>query len=335
MNLSTIPNDSNKIVLGDPLSGALLAYFDKELNDGKHIEKSKTLIYYKTIYGNHFETYIDVSLTLLLIYDIVILAPVENSFPDRIKHEYNGEYYNSELGICIPRILYSNSDLLQSVKKIKRALSDKEVLALLWNLPKQAHYQIISQVILELTMAKNYNAPLFTLGKRQALAKRIAEIEYERTPELSQTNRINVISSYLDITGLLFKPMDLQSFYYLKTEKDLREYSTSFLKVVEDFKPENPKDIKRELLLLIKEAISKDKLHSKISGVFEGSSTIMNYVGLIPVAGTVAGLVGIGTDWAARGVDKLNEKHKWYELASQIEKIKSMDRINAALKNIK
>jgi hypothetical protein len=329
-----IPNDTTKIVLGHPLSGALYAYFDKELNEGRHIESSKTHSYYKTLYGKHFETYIDIALTLSLIYDTVILPAADNSFPDFEKYESNGEYYNPEFGLYFTWRDEANYRHIVN-DKIQRAIADKEVSALLWNIPKHVHEQIISEVYFELSMANKFNATLFTLGRRQALAKRIAEIENEKTPDLSETSKIKVVSSYLDITGLLFQPMDIQSFYYLKTEKDLREYSTSFLKVVEDFAPENPTDIKRELLLLIKEAISKDKLHSKISGVFEGSSTIMNYVGLIPVAGTVAGLVGIGTDWAARGVDKLNERHKWYELASQIEKIKSMERINAALKDIK
>jgi hypothetical protein len=334
MTDNIIPNDKTKIVLGHPLSGALYAYFDKELNDGRNIEISKAHSYYKTLYGKYFETYIDIALTLSLIYDTVILPAADNSFPDYFKYLRNGEYYNPEFGLYFT---WSDDANYRHIvdDKIKGAIADKEVSALLWNIPKHVHEQIIGEVYFELSMANKFNATLFTLGRRQALAKRIAEIENEKTPDLSQTSRIKVVSNYLEITGLLFQPMEIQSFYYLKTEKDLREYSTSFLNVVENFTPENQTNIKRELLLLIKEAISKDKLHSKISGVFEGSSTLMDYVGIIPYAGTVAGLVGIGTDWAARGVDKLNKKHKWYELAPQIEKMKSKQRINAALKDIK
>jgi hypothetical protein len=334
MTESIVPENTKKIVLGHPLSGALYAYFDKEINDGRFIKSSKTHSYYKTLYGKHYETYIDLALTLSLIYDIVIVPAADTAFPDSSKYQQNnGEYYNPEFGLYFTWRDDANYRHIIDEKK-QRALEDKQVSALLWNIPKHAHGQIVSEVFFELSMANKFNATLFTLGKRQALAKRIVEIESEKRLEFSQANQLKIVSSYLDITGLLFQPMNIQSFYYLKTEKDLREYSSAFLKVVEDFNSENAIDIKRELLLLIKEAISKEKLNSKVSGIFEGSSTIMNYIGLIPIAGTVAGVIGIGTDLAAKGIDKINDKHKWYEFASQIEKTKSMERINMALKNI-
>ncbi len=329
-----IPNDSKKIVLGHPLSGALYAYFDKELNEGHHVESSKYHSYYKTLYGKHFESFIDIALSLSLIYDTIILPAADNPVPDYSKYQTNGEYYNPEFGLYFTWLDEANYSHIVT-DKVRHLLADKEISSMLWKIPKHVHEQIIREVLFELSMAKRFNATLFTLGKRQALAKRISQIENSEEPKLSEKNKIRVISSYLDITGLLFQPMDIQSFYYLKTENDLREYSKSFLNVIENYSPENPSDIKRDLLLLIKEAISKDNLNSKISGVFEGSSTLMNYIGLIPVAGTVAGLVGIGTDLAARGVDKFNEKNKWYEFASQIEKFKSLEKINKALKDIK
>src|SRR6185369_8382777 len=95
----------------------------------------------------------------------------------------------------------------------------------------------------EIETANEFDATLFTLGKRQLIAKRIVEIAYKPNPEFSDP-KIKIVSSYMDITGLLFQPMEIQSFYYLKNEKDLKEYATSFLKVLESFSPENPKDIK-------------------------------------------------------------------------------------------
>ena len=329
-----IPDTNTKIVLGHPFSGALYAYFDKELNEGRFIESSRYHGYYRTLYGKHFDAYIEIALTLSLIYDTVIVPAADTTFPDYEKYQSNGEYYNPEFGLYFTWRDEANQRHIIS-EKIERAIADKGVSALLWNIPKPVHEQIIAEVYFELSMANKFNATLFTIGKRQALAKRIAEIENEATPELSQKNKIKVISSYLDITGLLFQPMNIESFYYLKTEKELRGYSTSFLNIMEDFTSRNPVKVKEDLLLLIKEAMSSDKLNSKISGVFEGSSAIMNYVGLIPIAGTVAGMVGIGTDLLARGVNKLNEKHKWFELASQIERIKSKAKIHSLLKDIK
>lgn len=328
-----IPKNTKKIVLGHPLSGALYAYFDKELNQGRHIEASKYHAYYKTLYGKHFESFIEIALALSLIYETVILPAADNPVPGYNKYETNGEYYNPEFGLYFTWRDEANYRHVID-EKINQAIADKEIGAMLWSIPKHVHQQIVGEVYFELSMANKFDATLFTLGRRQAIARRIPQIENEKEPKLSKVTPIKTVSSYLDITGLLFQPLDVQSFYYLKTERDLREYSTSFLRIIEEFSPDNSRDIKRELLLLIKDAIDRDKLNSKISGIFEGGSTLMDYVGLIPVAGTVAGIASIGTDWAAKGINKLNQKNKWYEFAGQIVKTKSMSKINSALKDI-
>jgi hypothetical protein len=333
MSDTIIPTDTTKIVLGHPFSGALYAYFDKELNKGKNIERSNHHDYYKTLYGENFETFIDVALTLSLIYDTIILAASDSDVPDYDKYQINGEYYNPEFGLYFTWRDEANYVHIIT-EKIKIALADKEISLLLSNTPTQIQEQIIANAYFELSMANKFNATLFTCGIRQAIAARLAHIEYNEGLKLSETNQLSVVSSYLDITGLVFKPLDIQSFCYLKAEKDLKDYSNSFLKVVENFSTDSPTGIKEELLLLIKESISKDRLNSKISGIFKGGSTLMDYVGLFPVVGTAAGVVGIGSDWAARGVDRLNKKHKWYEFAPQIERIKSMGRIQALLKDL-
>lgn len=323
---------SSKIVLGHPLSGAIYAYFDKELNEGYSTKSANS--YYKTLYGKHFESYIDIALTLALIYDNVILSAADNAIPDSQKYQSGGEYYNPDFGLYLAwgsEVIHY--DFLE--EKIKNILQDSQIKNLLNGIPIPAHWQIIREVYLDLEMANKFNAPLFTLGRRQALAQRVSEIEQFGETEMSGKTQIKIISNYLDITGLLFQPVDIQSFYYLKSEKDLRDYSKSFLDLINNYQHDESIDLRKQLLLAIKEAMSKDSLNSKTSGIFNVSSTVMNYVGLIPVAGTVAGLVGIGAELAATGLDKVNEKNKWYEFASQIEKTKSMERIHSALKDIK
>lgn len=324
--------DSSKIVLGHPLSGAIYAYFDKELNEGNAIKSKNS--YYKTLYGKHFESYIDIALTLALIYDNVILSAADNIVPDSQKYQSDGEYYNTDFGLYLA---WGNEvihyDFL--TEKVREILEDLQIKNLLNGIPVVAHWQIIREIYLDLEMANKFNAPLFTLGRRQALAQRIIEIERFGETEMSGTKQTRIISNYLDITGLLFQPVDIKSFYYLKSEKDLRDYSKSFLNLINNYQYDNSIDLRNQLLLAIKEAISKDSLNSKTSGVFNVSSTVMNYISLVPLAGTAAGLIGIGAELAATGIDRLNEKNKWYEFASQIEKTKSMEKIHNALKDIK
>ena len=94
MHTDVFQPSSTNIVLGHPFSGALYAYFDKELTHGTHAAASKHLSYYKTLYGRHYKDNMDVAITLSLIYDNVILVAADNALPD------HGKYLN-KVSTCV------------------------------------------------------------------------------------------------------------------------------------------------------------------------------------------------------------------------------------------
>lgn len=321
----------SKIVLGHPFSGALYAYFDKVLNDGRHIEASSYHGYYKTLYGNHFEYNIDIALALSLVFDNIILTQADNPIPDSQKYLADNEYYNPDFGLytcSADEIIHY--DFLN--EKVFQLLQDTTIKAILSPIPKSAYAHIIREAYLDVELANKFSAPLFTQGTRQALVQRISEIEKFKNTEMVTENQVKMIKNYIEISSLLFQPMNIDSFYYLKSDKNLKEYSSSFQKILNKYNPEHP-DIKKDLLLNIKEAMAKDSLNGKISGIFQGSSSVLNYAGFIPIpqVSLAAGIAGIGGDLAARGIDRLNEKNKWFEFAPQIQKSRSMENIKRKL----
>lgn len=217
--------------------------------------------------------------------------------------------------------------------EIGNLTNDIEILRILSGIPKHAHNQILNDLLYEIYLANNYKATLFTSGMRQSLANRIISISNQKLPKYAEPIQIEIISNYLQMTGILFDPMDLDNFAYLKQEKELKTYSKSFLNLVENFRP-NDDNIKKQMLLLAKEALESKSINSKVSGIFSAISSSLNIIGLCPGVGTITGIAGIGVDIANRENQHLIEKGKWFEFGPQISKTKSLYEINKKLENI-
>lgn len=333
MNQTLSKKKSNKIILGHPFSGALYAYFDSQLNNGSHTVASKYHSYYKTLYGKHFYTNLDITLTLALIYDDIIICPADNPVPQpKDKKLDYSHYYNEELGLYFSWDEFSEKRNEFEIE-IRTIINDVEILKILNGIPKHAHQQILNDLLYEIYLANNYKATLFTSGMRQSLANRIIQISNQKFPNYAPPIQIEIISNYLEITGILFNPMGLDNFIYLKQEKDLKIYSKSFLNLVENFRPKDS-NIKKQMLSLAKDALETKSINSKLSGIFSSSSSILSIAGLIPALGTITGIAGIGIDISDRINQHIAKKGKWYEFGPQILKTKSLYELNKKLENI-
>src|SRR6266542_4066710 len=90
---------SKAVILSHPFSGALLAFFDAQLQGGRHATAASYHPYYRTLYGDDFQKWTDISLTLLLLFEHVVIAPADNPMPDHAKYAAGGVYNNPELGL--------------------------------------------------------------------------------------------------------------------------------------------------------------------------------------------------------------------------------------------
>ena len=91
----------NSIILSYPYAGALYRYFTNEIADYK-IESPITHPYYKTLYGTNYDQYINLTLSFLLLYDNVWLAPADNHMP-KSKIDPDSRGFIEELGLHADR----------------------------------------------------------------------------------------------------------------------------------------------------------------------------------------------------------------------------------------
>jgi hypothetical protein len=307
---------TDKIILSHPFSGSLYAFFADEL--GAHHYTISDHPYYLTLYGKHYQDLTDLSLTLALLYKEIIIAPADNPLPDYDRWRTERGYENEELGI------YSSWDYLRNEKgeidyQVNRDESDSIINKILRKIPKHSWWQILSDARYELLLARLYRCPVLCYGGRRALIQRLAEIDAENGDiNLIAETSVQAINYYLEISGLIFHPRNIESLYILKKDKDLRSYADSFVSVMHGFK--NEPNVKQQLLELAQESMGKTSISSKVVGFFNAFANVLSLFGLIPVLGTATSIAGIASTSVSYGAKQFQEKHEWYQLTPQIKK---------------
>ncbi len=143
---------------------------------------------------------------------------------------------------------------------------------------------------------RTHDCPIICSDGRRLLIQRLLQLDViEGKVQLVDASSIRAVEEYVDISGLILNPRDLDALYTLKTCRDLRTYAKGFVEVVHGFR--NEPDARRKLLELMREAIAKSEVAANAKGIFNSSSTVLSFLGLVPIVGTAAGVVGIGTDW--------------------------------------
>ena len=317
--------ENNEIILSYPYSGALYAFLSDEL--GSHYTKSENS-YYKTLFGKHYQQVTELTLTLSILYDNIIMPRVDIPLPDYRKYEYDGYYFNSDLGIkCYSSCTeHSLSDYSQIREKIDRDMNDPQIMELLKKVPKINRFQIIREAHEEISLALLCNCRVMCSIGRNKLIQRLVEIDYQHeSVNTSNTITINAIRNYKGITGLTFNPISLDDFNYIKSDKEVRNYSHQFTNIVHSFN--STTDPEKELLEAMANAMNISQIAKKTSGIFANTSSVLSISGLIPIVGSVTSAIGIGTDVTARTFDTIGTKNEWYQLTPKIIEKRNEKRI--------
>jgi hypothetical protein len=325
--------ENNDIILSYPFSGSIYAFLSGE--QGKRFAQSGSG-YYKTLFGKNYNLMTDMALTLAILYDNIIMPRVDIPLPEYKEHTVDDMYFHQDFGIkCYLGSAFKQfPDYWQTESIIKSDLTDNNILALLSKIPETSRSQVVRDAHEEIRLAILCRCRVLCSTGRGMLIKRILELDYSDSNILiGDKIIIDAVRVYKDITGLTFSPTTLDDFYSIKSDKTIRNYAHQFTNTIHSLNPnESAED---QLLVAMADAMNTAKAAARVSGLFSYSSSALGVAGLIPLVGTVAGAIGIGTDTLSKGAEYVKARNEWYQLTPRIVQKRTEKQIQDFLKDRK
>jgi hypothetical protein len=118
----------------------------------------------------------------------------------------------------------------------------------------------------------------------------------------------------------MFRSPDVASLSSIKSNKKIRLYASHFQDVLVD----NPSGGQEHLLEAISDAWRSRELADTVKSGFSMTGRGLTILGLIPVVGTVTGMIGVGTEVGEIAANQIAKRHAWYELAPEIVRLESL-----------
>lgn len=312
-----------KVVISHPFSGALYAFFATHQSDRlspppapRHPHP-----YYRTLYGDAFPRYQEMALTLALLFDELVIVPADAFLPGRQYWQPDHTYNNPEIGLCTE---WDFELRRQLDEEVAQDLQDDEVRRVLARVPPLARQQILRDSRYEIHLAQKYECPIVCVGGRRRIIERIIESR-SATSQTYDAPALRMAEEYLKLMGPIFEPKDVDTLIDLKKDSELRKYAAAFAAAMKRFG--DSVDVRIDLMKALREAMASARLAKNLCGVFEGTSTALSVVGLIPILGTAASWVGLGTEGAAKAAESRQRSQSWYEFAGQVRRVASIKRL--------
>ena|GEM_PF-4231074 len=212
-------------------------------------------------------------------------------------------------------------------------LKDNVIGNWLKKVPSGAKTQIIKDALTQTHVSDTFDTAIFAIPSYLSLCQRINKLINIRPVDLkiqSSPRQLSAINKAFDIASLTFSIKGLEEFAALKEDKAIRHYAHSFREFIKEL-PNGELD-QCSLYKAMAEACNKDEISSKISGGFGISSTITGLISLIPIVGTIGGIIGLAEDASSRITNKVSENNKWWLLASEVSKRLTKSRIEKLAK---
>ena len=305
----------DRVVLSHPFSGSLYAFLSDELG-ATHTKSPSS--YYRTLFGKDYQKLTDLALTLSVVYKTIVIPPVDIPLPEYNLWRTDYGYENKDLGILYhcPRddVWYGAINEL-----VKMDQNDPVICQILHSVPKHSWHLILRDTRYDIRLARTFQCPVLCSKGRRALIQRLIEMDIS-SGEIRTVGEsaVKAVEEYVEITGLTFKPRSIEALHDLKTDKDLRSYADAFVSMIHGFRDQT--DVRKQLLELMRDSINKSRIARSATGLFDGSSTVLGFLGLVPVPilAAISSIGGIATSGASFGAKQYQHKHEWYQLSSRI-----------------
>jgi hypothetical protein len=317
----TIPS---RVILSHPYAGAGYGWFSQF---NPHRPSSKLEVpshpYYKYLYGTDFPQWIDVALTLMLLYEEIVLPPADAYLPRPNGIAQSNTYRNDHLGI------ESDWEILWEVlphfrEQAYSAIQRPEICDLLQHAPANAQLQIIESCYIDAFLSETLACPIICGSQRRELLQRL----YSSTQKDDlQAVLPSFAEAYVQFSGLTFKASDVEELYRLKENAMLRQYSVSFRRMIHG----GVEMEMNEVAAAIREAMGSRDLREFIAGFLAGATRTTTYLGCIPGMG----FMGIGVQALQDLTARPLKRSEWYQFTPQVRALQAEklleDQINAFL----
>lgn len=326
----------NRVVLGHPYEGAFYWLMSAENWRETSIKSpyQGSHPYYKTLYGSEPHRLIDITSSMALLYDEILLAPADCPLPDWRSNYSGSRYENKDIGIVSDWEWRPKSAEFE--EHFKHVVHDIEKHHILGKVPQEARVQIIEGIITQLSIAHKFKADILANVQYLQLCSRVQKItgQFKNARIPKSVERIPAtMKAAFTLASLKFSLSGLDDFMALRLDKKIKSYSKSFRKVVEKL-PDTSPGTEYELYKAMMDAIETKEVASQISGGLNISAKACSYASLIPLIGTAAGLMGISADHSAQIVEKTTDKKNWWLLAPRISETLTRARLSRKLKEL-
>lgn len=304
----------SKIILGHPFSGALYGYLSDQIaKEHSHTNAIGKHGYYTTLYGKKYKDFVEVSLMFSLIYDEVFVTPADNHWPESKSTE--GRDFHPELGLHAEWDAYRNlfNDTDGMVTHYLNDQTIKEVLTNSFRIPVQYQQMVLSSILYELNLSRKHRCPILCSNGRKRVIERLIEIDRPAIhPITIPEDKIEIVTDYMNVTGLLLSPSSLENLIDVKPDAQIRDYASAFLGMLEQYQRSPSRPNQMVILDLARNAIEQEKVSKLVSGLLNWLSTLLRLVGATPLSMASKGGSFVA-NWSADGA-------KWYAFAGEIRK---------------
>lgn len=331
---------SNRVLLAPPHSGVLFWLLSSSaLNRSIRSSFNKEHPYFgmyggyfKNVFGQNPTKILDEVISLTLLYDELLLPPTDIHLPG---YEGSpGRYEDKELNIVMDwQWRLEVSKLLGQTKVTDWLLSSPKIQQLLQNTPDK--YEVAWNCVVLLYISQRFDASI--IGDKITIqllktVKSVLEYKFTNPDELVPEKESAVLTNLFDIAGLCFCINDIDEYRELRNSKPLKCYGDALKNFLNDI-PEG-KLGEKYLYESLMETIEREELANKISGGLSISASLLGVASLIPVVGTVTGLIGLPLDLGSRAAEQIAGKKQWWALAPEISRTLTKHRIERKLKEL-
>jgi hypothetical protein len=196
-------------------------------------------------------------------------------------------------------------------------------------------WEVVWNSVVLLYMSEKLNAPIVA---SQPTIKLLRLIKSELSDRVSNTvekvpyKELHVLTEAFKIAGLRLSIENLEEYMVLKSNSTIQEYGCSFRDLIDNL-PDN-ETMEARYYRVMMDLIEKNEFANKLSAGLSISGTALGISSLIPIVGTVTGVVGISADFGSRGAEKIARRNNYWSLAPAISKVLSRHRIEQRLKQL-